>query len=86
MAYDEGLAQRIREQFQHRFDVEEKKMFSGLCFMVSNQMCCGIVNDTLMARVDPDNYELCLSKEFAREMDFTSKAMKGMIYVSPAGI
>ena len=63
MAYDEGLAQRIREQLQDRFDVEEKKMFGGLCFMVSDHMCCGIVNDTLMARVGPDNYKQCLAKE-----------------------
>ena len=87
MAFDEGLAERIREQFQHRHDdVEEKKMFGGLCFMVSNHMCCGIVKDTLMARVGPDNYEGCLTKEHASEMDFTGKAMKGMIYVSPEGI
>ena len=86
MAFDEGLAQRIREHFQDRFDVEEKKMFGGLCFMVSNHMCCGIVNDTLMARIGPDNYEKCLANEYAREMDFTGKAMKGFVYVSSDGI
>ncbi len=86
MAYDEGLAQRIREQLQDQHDVLEKKMFGGLCFMVSNHMCCGIVKDTLMARIGPTNYENCLSKEFASEMDFTGKVMKGMIYVAPEGI
>lgn len=86
MAYDEGLAERIREHFQNRSDVEEKKMFGGLCFMVSNHMCCGIVKETLMARVGPDNYEKCLAKKYASEMDFTGKAMKGMIYISPEGI
>lgn len=85
MSYDEGLAERIRELFQDRADVEEKKMFGGLCFMVSNHMCCGIVNETLMARVGPDNYEKCLAKKHASEMDFTGKAMKGMVYVSPQG-
>jgi len=86
MAYDEGLAQRLREQFQSRADVEEKKMFGGLCFMVSRHMCCGIVKDTLMARVGPDNYEACLKKEYASKMDFTGKPMKGMVYVSSEGI
>ena len=86
MAYDEGLAERIREHFQGRNNVEEKKMFGGLCFMVSNHMCCGIVKDTLMARVGPDNYENCLAAKHAGEMDFTGKAMKGMVYVSPKGI
>jgi hypothetical protein len=86
MAYDEGLAQRIREQLQDRLDVKEKKMFGGVCFMVSNHMCCGIVKDKLMARIGPDNYENCLSKEYISEMDFTGKAMKGMIYIAPKGI
>lgn len=86
MPYDEGLAERLREQFQDRSDVEEKKMFGGLCFMLSNHMCCGIVKDTLMARVGPDNYKKCLVKKHTREMDFTGKAMKGMVYVSPQGI
>ena len=75
MSFDEGLAERIREQLQDRSDVEEKKMFGGLCFMVSNHMCCGIVKDTLMARVGPDNYEGCLAEKHASEMDFTGKAM-----------
>ena len=86
MAYDEGLAQRLREHFHGRPQVLEKKIFGGLCFMVSNHMYCGIVGDTLMARVGPNNYEGCLDMAFASEMDFTGKAMKGMIYVSPEGI
>ena len=63
MAYDEGLAERLREQFQDKTNVEEKKMFDGLCFMLSKHMCCGIVKDTLMARVGPDNYEKCLAEK-----------------------
>jgi hypothetical protein len=47
MPYNEELAERIRTHFQERDDVEEKKMFGGLCFMASNHMCCGIVKDTL---------------------------------------
>lgn len=86
MAYDEGLAERLNEYFADRPDVETKKMFGGLCFMVSNHMCCGIVGDTLMARVGPDNYEDYLKEKYAKEMDFTGKAMKGMVYVEPKGI
>lgn len=86
MSYDEGLAERIREQLLDRHDVEEKKMFGGLCFMVSNHMCCGIVKDTLMARVGPNNYAKCLARKHVSEMDFTGRAMKGMVYVSPEGI
>lgn len=86
MAYDEGLAQRIRECLQHQDDVVEKKMFGGLCFMVTSHMCCGIVNDTLMARVGPDQYEKSLARKYVSEMDFTGKAMKGLVYVAPEGL
>jgi len=86
MSYDEGLAERIRDQFRDRDDIEEKRMFGGLCFMVSNHMCCGIVNDTLMARVGPNNYDQCLEEKHASEMDFTGRAMKGFVYVAPEGI
>lgn len=86
MAYDEGLAERLRDILRDQDDVEERKMFGGLCFMVSKHMCCGIVGEKLMARVGPGNYEQCLSKKDVKKMDFTGKPMKGMVYVEPDGI
>lgn len=86
MAYDETLASRVSSILSSRSDGEAKKMFGGLCFMVRNHMCCGIVGDTLMARVGPDQYEDCLAHEHVSEMDFTGKALKGMVYVSGKGI
>lgn len=86
MAYDEGLAQRIREQLGTRPDMTEKKMFGGLCFMIAGHMAFGIIKDELMARVGPDQYHESLSDKHAKEMDFTGKAMKGMIYVTPEGL
>jgi TfoX/Sxy family transcriptional regulator of competence genes len=85
MPYDEGLAERLQEYYQGRSDVKIKNMFGGLCFMVADHMCCGIVGDMLMCRVGLDNYTECLTKQHAAEMDFTGKTMKGMIYVSPEG-
>lgn len=86
VAYDEGLAERVREILQDQDEVEEKRMFGGLCFMVSRHMCCGIVGERLMARVGPLNYEKCLSKAHVKKMDFTGKPMKGMVYVEPDGL
>ena len=85
MAYDEGLAERLREIFADRYDMDEKRMFGGLAFMVHGHMCCGIVGDTLMARVGPAQYPHALRQPHAREMDFTGKAMKGFVYVDPDG-
>ena len=86
MAYDEGLAERLRDCLQDQDEVEEKKMFGGLCFMVSRHMCLGIVGEKLMARVGARNYEKCLEKRYVKVMDFTGKPMKGMVYVEPEGI
>ena len=86
MAYDEGLVERLRDVYENIPDVIEKKMFGGLAFMVSGHMSCGVVNDTLMARVGPDQYQDALSKTHAREMDFTGKSLKGFVYVETEGI
>ena len=86
MAYDDGLAQRIREVLDDRYDVTERKMFGGIAFMLSGNMCCGVVGDELMLRVGPDAYEACRSLPHAREMDFTGKPMRGMLYVGTRGI
>ena len=86
MAYDDGLAERIREIFNGSLDVEEKKMFGGLAFMVRGNMCCGVKDDLLMARVGPEQYSKALKRRHAREMDFTGKPLKGFIYVDTQGI
>ncbi|GMQ83126.1 MAG: TfoX/Sxy family protein [Rhodothermia bacterium] len=86
MAYDEGLAQRLREVFSDRSDIEEKKMFGGIAFVLAGHMCLGINDTMLMARVGPDRYEEAMTRPHAREMDFTGRSMKGFIYVAPEGI
>lgn len=87
MAYDEHLADRIRQSLDNkRVDYLEKKMFGGLCFMVDDKMCIGIVKDELMARVGPDHYETALSKNGAKEMNFTGRSMNGYVFVEPEGI
>ena len=85
MPFDEGVAQRLREVFDDRKDIVEKRMFGGIAFMHRGNMCCGIVNDVLMARVGPDAYEDAPARPYARKMDFTGKAMKGFVYVDPDG-
>ncbi|MGI9262050.1 MAG: TfoX/Sxy family protein, partial [Woeseiaceae bacterium] len=75
MAYDEGIAERIREIFDDRPDMIEKKMFGGIAFLHSGNMCCGITDDMLMARVGPDAYEDAMQRPHTREMDFTGKSL-----------
>lgn len=80
MAYDEGLAQRVREALQDEKPVE-KRMFGGLAFMIGGNMGVGINAGDLMVRVGPERYEVALAEEHAREMDFTGKPLRGYVYV-----
>lgn len=82
MAYNEKLADRIREMisFSHKI-TEEKKMFGGLCFMVNDKMCVGVEKERLMVRLDPERYDEVMEKEGCRPMDFTGKVMKGYVFV-----
>ena len=82
MAYHETLADRIREIIARTHDdVEEKKMFGGLCFMVNDKMCIGVEKNRIMVRLDPEKYEEALEKEGCTPMDFTGKVMKGFVFV-----
>ena len=86
MAFDEGLAQRIREVLATERGVVEKRMFGGIAFLLNGNMAVGVVGDTLMVRVGPDHYETLVAQPNAREMDFTGKPMKGFVYVAPEGL
>ncbi|GJQ55325.1 MAG: RNA methyltransferase [Rhodocyclaceae bacterium] len=85
MAYDEGLAERLRELLQDRPGITEEKMFGGLCLLSRGHMFVGIVGEALMARVGPAAYEKALTRPHARPMDFTGKPMKGYVFVDPPG-
>ena len=81
MAYNEYLADLLRQQLKERKVIfEEKKMMGGLCIMVDDKMCLGVVKDDLMARVGTDEYENFLQKRGARPMDFTKRPMKGFLF------
>ncbi len=86
MAYDAGLAERIRRLVVNDPSVAERKMFGGLCFTSNGHMCFGVVGEELMVRVGPDAWSDSLERPFTREMDFTGRSMKGMVYVAAEGI
>jgi TfoX/Sxy family transcriptional regulator of competence genes len=86
MAYDERLAQRIRQVFGARRDVTERKMFGGLTFLCRGRMCCGVVGANLVVRVAEDDYDELLGRDHVRPMDFTGRPLEGFVYVSPPGV
>lgn len=87
MAFDEFLADRVRNVFREKNAVfTEKKMMGGLCIMVDDKMCVGVIKDQLMARIDPDVYNEVLNTRGSKEMDFTGRSMKGYLFIKPEGI
>lgn len=85
MAYDQELARRVRARFEalKTPEVEEKAMMGGLCFMVDGKMCVGILSDTLMCRIDPDEMPAALERPGCGRMAFTGRPMKGFVIVQP---
>ena len=86
MAYNEKLADRIREAIAGAGTIEEKKMFRGMCFMLNDKMCICVNEDELLCRVGPEEYERALEKNGARPMVHNGKAMSDYVYVSTDGI
>lgn len=86
MAYDERLADRVRDVLVTDAGLTERKMFGGLAFMLDGHMCCGIVGDELMLRLGVDGADAALQRPHVRPMDFTGRPMTGMVYVAPEGL
>lgn len=86
MAFDETLAKRVRRHFDRRTDFVEKHMFGGVCFMIRGRMCCGIIDSSLMVRLDPDEADRVVDHPHVRPMDFTGRPMRGYLFVDPEGI
>lgn len=83
MAYNEYLGDRIRLILKSKsINFFEKKMFGGLCFMVEEKMCVGIIKDEVMARIGIDSYQEALQKTGCNEMNFTGRAMKGYVFLN----
>lgn len=86
MAYNESLANRIREFLLEVPNVEEKAMMGGLTFMVNDKMCVGIIKDEMMCRIHPDLHEEAVEKRGCRTMDFTKRPMKGYVLIDDSGM
>ena len=82
MAYDPGMAERIRNLLADQPGVTEKKMFGGVAFMVDGNMACGVANDEMMLRVGVDGFDELVAQPGVRPFDMTGRPMKGWVLVS----
>lgn len=86
MAFDETLAERIRDCFTRHRNIEERKMFGGLCFLLSGNLLVGVWKDSLIARLGPDEGEAALLELHVRAFDITGKPMRNWVMVEPEGV
>ena len=85
MSYDELLTARIRAALGPMPDLEEKKMFGGVGFLLNGKMLCGVHKNDLIVRVGPAGYEEALSRPHTHVFDMTGRPMAGWIMVEPDG-
>jgi hypothetical protein len=86
MAFNEALADRIRQGLARKKGVEERTLFGCACFLVGGNVLVGVWKDALIARVGPDGYEDALLERHVREFDITGRPMKGWVVVAPEGV
>src|SRR5258708_1594361 len=86
MAFDEKLAERLRQALARKKGVEEKKMFGGLGFLLNGNLLVGVWKDSLIVRLGPDEGDEALKEPHVKEFDITGRPMKGWVLVEPEGV
>jgi TfoX/Sxy family transcriptional regulator of competence genes len=87
MAYDEHLANLIRELIAAEPDVTEKRMFGGLAFLIGGNMSVAASGQGgLMVRVDPDETDALLAKPYAQPFEMRGREMQGWLRVDDEGV
>ena len=87
MAYDEELADRIRELLGGEADLTEKKMFGGLAFLIRGNMAVAASGQGgVLVRIDPAQSETLVAASNARLMEMRGRQMQGWVRVDPGDV
>jgi hypothetical protein len=86
MAFSEALAERIRKRLARRKNVEEKKMFGGVGFLLNGNMLVGVWKESLIVRLDAEEGEAAMLEPHVKPFDITGRPMKGWLLLEPAGV
>jgi TfoX/Sxy family transcriptional regulator of competence genes len=87
MAYDEDLANRIRELISAEEDVVEKRMFGGLAFLIGGNMAVSVSGrGGLLLRIDPAETNTLVAKPYAERFEMRGRAMDGWLRIDAQGV
>jgi hypothetical protein len=86
MAFDEALAERIRQALARKRGIEEKKMFGGVGYLLNGNLLVGVWKDSLIVRLGPEKGDDALKQPHVSEFNITGRSMKGWVLVAPEGV
>jgi TfoX/Sxy family transcriptional regulator of competence genes len=86
MAYNEKLTNKVRASFAHLSQVEEKKMFRGITFMVNGKKCISVGDNEIMCRIDPALHEASVAKNGCCSVVMRGREYKGYVYINEEGM
>ena len=86
MPVDEKLAKRLREVLKGHKDLEEKRLFGGIGFLLKGNMAVGVNKNDLIVRIDPQYHDETLKRLYTRTFHLSGRPMKGWLLVEPRGV
>jgi TfoX/Sxy family transcriptional regulator of competence genes len=86
MVFSEALAGRIRRRLARRKNVEERKMFGGVGFLLNGNLLVGVWKESLVLRLGPDEGKEALKEPHVKEFDITGRPMRNWVLVEPEGV
>ena len=86
MAYNQLLTDKVRMALGNFPSVEEKRMFSGITFMVNGKMCISVGDDRIMCRIDPEIHEQAILRKACRTVIMKGREYKGYVYIQEEGL
>jgi TfoX/Sxy family transcriptional regulator of competence genes len=86
MAYNEKTAEKVRNALAEVPNVQEKKMFRGVTFMVNGKMCVSVGGNEIMCRIDPELHDTAIQRKGSRTVIMKGSEYKGWVYVNEEGI
>lgn len=84
MAYDEVLAERVRDRLAGLPGVSTRRMFGSLAFLTDGRLTVGVTGDDLMVRVGPEHADEALTRPGTRLMQMGERRMRGWVRVDGA--
>jgi TfoX/Sxy family transcriptional regulator of competence genes len=86
MAFDEVLAERIRQTLARRTNIDERTMFGGVGFLLNGNLLVGVWKEALVVRLGKEEGEEALKEPHVKEFDITGRPMRNWVLVEPEGV